>query len=67
MMMANRAGSHRRLDLWSLILMFIGLAFGAFAFWLVNTAYFSALIVIPSIVSFTIGTTHLFKLEAPRH
>lgn len=66
MMTANRTGARRRLDLWGVSLIFIGLAFGVFAFWLVNTAHFNALIVIPSIVSFTIGTAHMFKLEAPR-
>lgn len=62
----HRTASRRRLDAASLVLMLIGLAFGVLSFWLITTAAFSALIIIPSIVAMTLGATHMVKRQAPR-
>lgn len=58
--------SQRRLDVPSLILLLIGVAFGGFSYWLVADHGLSALIIVPSIVAVTIGATHITKREAPR-
>lgn len=63
---SRRIHSRRRLDVASLILTLVGLAFSALAFWLVSAERVNALIVIPAIVAVTIGATHLVKYEAPR-
>ncbi len=57
---------HRRLDVASLILLLIGLVSGVFAYGLITYNEVNALIIIPSIVTITIGATHITKREASR-
>ncbi|BBZ65839.1 hypothetical protein MINS_12680 [Mycolicibacterium insubricum] len=61
-----RRTSRRRLDLPSLALTIIGLAFGALSYRLVTYSDINALVMVPSVVAVTVGVTHLFKREAPR-
>ena len=62
----HRHPSHRRLDIAGLILTLIGLVSGAFAYWLIDTAHMNILLIVPAIVTTTLGVTHLTKREAPR-
>lgn len=62
----HSAESRRRLDLASLTLLVVGIACGAFSYWLTVAASLNALIIVPSIVAATIGALHLVKHEAPR-
>lgn len=55
----------RTLDVASLALLVLGLAFGALSYWLITNRGLNALILIPSIVAATTGATHLFKRQAP--
>ena len=58
---------HRRLDIPSLVLLVIGLVFGAVSYWLVTDRGLNPLIIAPSIVAATLGLTHITKHEATRH
>lgn len=58
--------SHRRLDVASLFLLLIGLAFGILSYWLITFHNMNALVMIPSVVAVLTGITHITKLEAPR-
>lgn len=62
----HKVESRRRLDVASLVLTLIGVAFGVLSYWLVAVAQYNALIIIPSVVAMTLGGTHLIKREAPR-
>lgn len=62
----HRNTARRRLDLPSMGLALIGLIFGAIAYWLISAESANALVIVPSVVAFTIGITHLTKREAPR-
>lgn len=62
----HRNTARYRLDLASAVLTLIGLVFGAVAYWLIDAESANALVIIPSVVAFTIGITHLKKREAPR-
>lgn len=62
----NRPGSRRSLDAASVVLMLIGLASAALAYWLITVEGFNALVLVPSVVAFTTGASHLTKREAPR-
>lgn len=61
----HRYESRRRLDVASLTLLLVGLAFGVLSYWLITADDFNALVIVPSIVAVTIGASHLFKREAP--
>lgn len=58
--------ARRRLDAASLALLLIGLAAGVFSYWLITYRGVNVLIIVPSIVTITIGATHLTKREASR-
>lgn len=62
----NRTHSHRHLDVASLLLLLVGVVFGAFSYWLVADEGISALVLIPSIIAATTGATHITKRQAPR-
>ena len=61
----HRILSRRRLDLFSLILLLVGIASGLVSYVLI-TQGLSALVLIPSVVAATIGATQLTKQEARR-
>lgn len=63
--MTHKYRSQRRLDLFSLALLLIGIASGLGAYALIEQGI-NALVMIPSVVAATIGATHLVKYEAPR-
>jgi hypothetical protein len=58
--------AHRRLDVASLALLLVGVVSGVFSYWLITYQAMNALIIIPSIVTITIGATHITKREASR-
>ena len=58
--------SRRRLDVASLILFLVGLAFGALCYWLITSHGANVLIMVPSVVAATVGITHIVKREATR-
>lgn len=62
----SRRNSRRRLDVPSLALTVIGLASGVFSYLLVTYADVNALVIIPSVVAVTVGSSHLVKREARR-
>lgn len=62
----HRKPHRHRLDVGSLVLLLIGLVFGAVAYWLVTVADVNVLVIVPSIVAVTIGALNLVKREAPR-
>jgi len=62
----NRHLSRRRLDLSGVVLSCIGLVSGAFSYWLISAEDVNAIVIVPSIVSITVGAMHLTKREAPR-
>lgn len=64
--MTHSHRSHRRLDMASLALLLIGLAFGGLSYWLVADHGLNALIIVPSIVAAMTGASHITKREAPR-
>ena len=63
----HKQESRRRIDVASLILLLIGIAFGVFSYWLIVAEQFNFLIIVPSIVSITIGASHLSKRELSQH
>jgi uncharacterized membrane protein YccC len=65
-MTIHRNTARPRLDIASLVLTFIGLIFGSVAYWLITAEHVTALVIVPAVVAFTIGVTHLTKREAPR-
>lgn len=62
----HRNVARRRLDIASLALALLGLVFGIFCYWLITTRHINALIIVPSVVAFTMGASHMIKREAPR-
>lgn len=58
--------SPRRLDVASLALLLVGLAFGVLAYWLITERGMNALILVPAVVAATTGALHITKREA-RH
>ncbi|GEP32735.1 hypothetical protein NSZ01_05030 [Nocardioides szechwanensis] len=66
MTMTHSHHSHRRLDVASLALFLVGLAFGTVSYWLVAEHGMNPLVMIPSAVAATIGAFHLVKHEARR-
>lgn len=56
----------RRLDLASLSLVLIGLAFGFLAYALIEANGYNVLIIVPAVVTLTIGLLNITKSEAPR-
>lgn len=62
---SHQHGSHRRLDVASLVLLAIGLISGCLSYWLITEREVSPLIIVPSVVAATIGATHISKREAP--
>jgi hypothetical protein len=58
--------SRRRLDAAGLILLFIGLVFGALAYWLIVDRGVNPLILVPAVVAATLGAMHVSKREASR-
>ena len=66
MTMTHSRRSHRRLDVPSLVLLLIGLAFGGLAYWLITAQGMNPLIIVPSIAAATTGATHIVKRQAPR-
>lgn len=65
-MTISRPAPRKQLDMSSLILVFIGLSFGSYSYFLITTQDFNPLILVPSVVSFTLGVTALVKRVAPR-
>jgi len=61
-----KSQSRRRLDVSSLVLMVIGLVFGAIAYLLATYSGVNVLVIVPSVVAVTIGAMNLVKREAPR-
>lgn len=56
----------RKLDLASLALALIGLVSGVLAYVLIETKGYNALVIVPAVVTLTIGLLNITKLEAPR-
>lgn len=61
-----KSHSRRRLDVSSLVLMVIGLLFGAISYLLATYSGVNVLVIVPSVVAVTIGAMNLVKREAPR-
>ncbi|ATD70517.1 hypothetical protein CNO18_09735 [Gordonia sp. 1D] len=64
--MIARQSSRRRLDLSGLLLMTVGLVFGAISYCLITFGTTNVLVIVPSVVAVTVGAMHLIKREAPR-
>lgn len=58
--------SRLRLDVFSLVLIMIGLLFGTISYVLVTYSDTNVLVIVPSVVAVTIGAMNLVKREAPR-
>ncbi len=58
--------SRRRLDPAGLALLVVGVVFGVIAYILVTSQDMNPVLLVPSVVAATIGSSHLFKWEAGR-
>ena len=61
----RKPGARRRFDRASVVLLLIGLACGAAAYWLIVDKAVTPIVLVPAIVSMTVAATHLRKWEAP--
>lgn len=67
--MANttRQRPQRRIDVAGLISAVVGVAFAIVSYYLIVNANINPLVIVPSIVTATLGFANLTKLEAPRY